>query len=47
MAMALAIFWVAKSRTDSWIVLAAILLGLCVAIILNSQHRTLIRISPE
>jgi uncharacterized protein with PIN domain len=46
-AMGLATFWVAKSQTDSWFVLASILLGLCIAIVLKSQHRTMIELHSE
>jgi hypothetical protein len=46
-AMAFVTFWVAKSQTDSWIVSGAIFVSLCVAIVLKSQHRTMIELRSE
>lgn len=45
--MAFVTFWVAKSQTDSWLVSGVIFIGLCVAIVLKSQHRTMIELHPE
>jgi hypothetical protein len=46
-AMAFVTFWVAKSQTDSWLVSGAIFVGLCIAIVLKSQHRTMIELHSE
>jgi hypothetical protein len=45
--VALVTFWVAKSQTDSWLESGAIFVGLCIAIVLKSQHRTMIELHSE